>query len=53
MVNQQNKVEVKYTSVNDFIDNLNVLFEELDIRNSSVIEAPLIKLMKPTMTTFE
>ena len=53
IVNQQNKVEVNYASVNDFVDNLNVLFEELDIRNSNVIEEPLIKLMKRTMGTYQ
>ena len=53
VVNSQNEVTLQYASTNDFVDNMNVLFEELEIKNSTVIEEPLMRLMKRTMVKYE
>lgn len=53
IVNNENKVLIDYGKHEDIIENMNVFLEELEIKNSNVIEEPLIRLLKKVLNKFD
>lgn len=53
IINSQNQMKLQYSSPYNILEDILVFFEELEVRESSVIEEPLIRLFKRNMKNFK
>ena len=53
IINTQNQMQLQYSSPHNILEDILVFFEELEVRESNVIEEPLIRLFKRNMKNYK